>query len=728
MNISGPQYSSATVGLRQPKKIKDQQFKLVYIYPMLCDSSLSKYKDLLRTFLSVSVLKEIFTSNSISFFNMGSNIAPLVDEQGNVIDIDDHVMSSIGSRGSFGADSPLKTKHDIQQNVKFDIQEKINERSTYIKKLLNVDPALKIFKPYVEMITMNNFINIPVVVGTKVLDINKVVLLMVLTVAVADKKLSMDSYPDIQRIFRIIKQTSKNDLNSILNHLVDIPIKDKTIREKVLGFFTTGRTIPNPSRRQRAVGWVNKLPGTYSSSIKDKRTALSGPKTRLQDSEIQNVPGTNQLSELVDVSQNDVSQAEIFFKLSMDPETLASQFGYDSSRGQLKDTFTRINPRINRVFEEANTLFADTIWPRHIVPVINSFLYTIIPRDSGINVSELVIALQNGDPTTKIKGIFGPILDYITNDFKKEVNNTIEKQGPDKADETLDNLKALCADHFPASSNSIEYGQSAIQRVALTGPDYTIEQHIEYEETFERIITEDASHMHVVEAAFKQILPNSLIDDLLVKQTASVINDGLNSVITYLNTIPNYPNSTPFFQHEGVQTTAESHISAYIASSKKQIIFYIRKYILYIVQYILCKYVNETKVAVTTAKHDVIDTNNYSLIIPLETVMMLANAYAAKSYRSLYSKSIAESNRNANDRKSINTSEEMRLVKDLSQNYVKGIIKFMYKQLNIPNLFVVDESRQEVWHKLMYQSQVNKIKLNTIETYSKNILNNYSGN
>jgi len=83
----------------------------------------------------------------------------------------------------------------------------------------------------------------------------------------------------------------------------------------------------------------------------------------------------------------------------------------------------------DRVFEEANTLFADTIWPRHIVPVINSFLYTIIPRDSGINVSELVIALQNGDPTTKIKGIFGPILDYITNDFKKEVNNTIRKTG-----------------------------------------------------------------------------------------------------------------------------------------------------------------------------------------------------------------------------------------------------------------------------------------------------------
>ena len=731
MNISGPQYSAATAGLRQPKKIKDQQFKLVYIYPMLCDSSLSKYKDLLRTFISVSMLKEIYTSNSIGFFNMGSNISPLVDEQGNVIDIDDHVMSSVGNRNSFGAENPLKTKHDIQQNIKFDIQDKINERSAYIKKLINIDPALKLFKPYVEMITMNNFINIPVVVGTKCLDINKVVLLMVLTVAVADKKLTMDSYSDIERIFRIIKQTSNNDLNSILNHLIDVPIKDKTLREKVLGFFSTGNS-GGSSRTQRlrqtantflpGSSKINSFPGRMASKIEARRTNVN---PGLNDTVPIQTQGANQLADLADVSKNDVSQAQVFFKLCMDPEMMARQFGYDSSRGQLKDTFARINPKINRVFENANNMFAKEIWPTHIVPVLNSFLYTIIPRDSGINVSEIVIALQNGDPSTKIKGIFGPILDYITNDFKKAVNNTIEKQGPDKADETLDNLRALCVDHFSDTSDNIGYMQDSISRVALDGPDYSIDEHISYEKMFEKIITKIAPHMHIVESAFKQILPSSLIDDLFVKQTSAVINDGLNSVINYLNTIPNYPNSTPFFRNEGVATVADSHISAYISSSKKQIIFYIRKYILYIIQYILCKYVNETKVAVETAKHDVIDSNNYSLILPLETIMMLANAYAAKSYRNLYTTSKHNSEKANNN--SVNTSD-MQLIKNLNQNYVKGIINFMHKQLNVPNLFIIDEGRQEVYYKLMYQSNVNKIKLNTIQTYSDNILNSYSSN
>ena len=96
------------------------------------------------------------------------------------------------------------------------------------------------------------------------------------------------------------------------------------------------------------------------------------------------------------------------------------------------------------------------------------------------------------------------------------------------------------------------------------------------------------------------------------------------------------PNPIPFLVSESNKNSISSLIKECFGakfpdiSNKKQIIFYIRNYILYIIQYILCKYVNETKVAVETAKHDVIDNNNYSLILPLETVILLANAYAAK--------------------------------------------------------------------------------------------------
>lgn len=727
MNISGPQYSASTVGLRQPKKILDQQFKLVFIYPMLCDSTVMKYKEIIRTFLSVSVLKEIKYSEAISAFNTGSNISSLVDEHGNVIDIDDHVLSKVDSPRSMGLDNPLRTKHDIQQSIKQDVQDQIKERTAYIQQLLNIDPQLKQYKPYLEMLTMSNFIKMPIIVGTKCFDINKIVMLMVLVVAVSDKNITMSSYPDIEKIFRLIKNLPSNDLNSVLNHLIDLPVKNETVKEKLLTWLS-GNIRPQTGSRDLTrlqkirTGISNRLNNTQSRLEKQRSFA---PKTKqfanyTEPNSIQNYKN-NYIPDLIDISNSEISKANIFFKLCMNPEDMARQFGYDSSRGQLKTTFDRINPRINSVFNRVNQLFADSIWPGYIAPVLSSFLYTIVPRDSGINISDILISLQNGDNSKNIKGIFGPILQYITVDLKKELNNVMEKQGPDKADETLARLKSICIQYFPGSSKNIEDTLTDITNTALTGPDYEIDDHIAYEKTFEKIIANIIPEMHTIESVFKEILPNSVIDNLLISQTSKVINDGLNSVITYFNTFTNYPVSTSFFQNENPRDIPSSNISGYISSSKKQIIFYIRRFILYMIQDILCHYVDEVKIAVETTKNDVLDGNNYSLILPLETILILANAYAAKSYRDLYNKS-------TRNEKNVNTNQSMELIKALDQNYVQKIIKLMYQRLDIPNLFVIDEKKQIMYYKLMYQSNINKINLSTIQTYVNSILSMHSIN
>jgi hypothetical protein len=256
---------------------------------------------------------------------------------------------------------------------------------------------------------------------------------------------------------------------------------------------------------------------------------------------------------------------------------------------------------------------------------------------------------------------------------------------------------------------------------SLKGPDYNIDDHILYEKQFEKIITSISSQMITLEKSLKVILSNSLVESLLINKTATVINDGLNSVITYFRTKDtNFPESTAFFGHElnnnpGLQ---KSNIENYISESKKQIIFYIRKHFIYLIQYILCKYVSETKVAIETTKHDVLDSNNYTLVIPIETVMTIANAFAAKSYRNFYEQSKREE-------KKVNSSS-IKLIKHLDDNYVKQIIKLIHIQLDVPNLFVVDERNNTIHYKLMYQSDVNKINISTMDTYIKNILNTYS--
>ena len=82
MNTPGmSSYSKETVGLRQPIQIKDQQFRLIYVYPMLFADVLTRQdvKDNLRSFLSISFLREIFVSNSLNIIQMASQM-PAVNQ------------------------------------------------------------------------------------------------------------------------------------------------------------------------------------------------------------------------------------------------------------------------------------------------------------------------------------------------------------------------------------------------------------------------------------------------------------------------------------------------------------------------------------------------------------------------------------------------------------------------------------------------------------------------
>ena len=130
--------SKSTRGLKQSDVIKDQQFKLVYVYPMLVDSTLGKYSDLFRNFLTTTMLKEIFISNSLNLVNIASQIHPLVDEKGNAVDIRS-TLTSGSSDNIFGGSGFQQHPLDY---MKSELAVKIHEKTAIIRKLLNADPRL----------------------------------------------------------------------------------------------------------------------------------------------------------------------------------------------------------------------------------------------------------------------------------------------------------------------------------------------------------------------------------------------------------------------------------------------------------------------------------------------------------------------------------------------------------------------------------------------------------
>lgn len=706
MNISGREYSKSAAGLRQPGKIKDQQFKLVFIYPMLVDSKLSKYTDLLRSYISANMLKEIYTSNALNIISMASSISPLIDEQGNVVDV--------GGEG--GNSTQMSEKRFVHQSVKYDVEQRVREKTNHIKKLLNSDPQLKQYKPYLEMITLRNFIDVPIIVGTKSFNIDQFVFLFLFAVAISSKgQMSMSDYSDIEKMFRVIKNMKSNNINIILNNLIDYPSKD--VFDKVSDWFDDHPLIKRVFRTP-IFSWTN-TPASWVKKITRglRRKPMGSHIARKQlPTEVVDYPAINpQASDMIlNITQNKVDQASVFFKLCMDPESMQRQFGYDSSQGQLKTTFDRISPKIKQVFKDAENYFATDLWPNYIQHTLSSFFYTVLPTSSGLNGSDLISALQSGNNSIGIKPMLEPIITFLKDDFQKSLNSLLQKQGPEKTDKTLEQMKLFCQNSFSTSTKLLEQLDD-LRDSRLTGPTFSAEDFLNYEKEFENVLNKVSNYTLSLDKTLREMFGNSFANDVIINKTSKVINEALNSVISFLQTAEGWPIDTPF--HITIMNSSganvEKEINSYIGSTRKQLIFYIRFMILYLIQYILCRYVTETKVSVETTKHDVLDQNNYTIVTSVETILAVANAFVAKSYKDLANKT----RRGEEGRSNVG-----QLIRSLSDNYIKGTVKYMHQQLEVPNLIVIDESKGDAYIHLMYQSNGTKVKLNTMKTFVESVL------
>jgi len=691
MNISGnQQYSKTTVGLRQAQSILDQQFKLLFIYPMLCDKSLTKYQNLIRDFITVSMGKELFISNSLNMVSMASSITPLIDEHGNIIKLKNEYKgvesNTSNNQNLFFSLMPSDIK-DTQQQVKFDVEQQVKNKTARIKQLIKIDPMYAQFRPYLEMITLNNFIDVPIIIGTKLLSINSLVLLLVLTVSVASKgKYKLNNPDNISKIFKIINSVGTDDFHTLLNRLTLIP--------------------PDP--------WWKRMKNVFFNMIRlpvitDKRVfGIESKKMQYEKLPIRNT------TEILKTIQTELHTSELFFKLMTDPKMLESQTGLKLSTGQLSKTFMKIDSEINNVFNNAITQFLN-LWALYGVPIFKTFVLLLMPISIPISVSKLMLTIEQGDSSGLSIGLNTGVLSGLQDIFeivKTEVNNVIQKDA-DKSDEILKNMKSFCTKSLDKNTKIIIDLYSGTADNSLISPVFTVDDYISFEKALSKSVHASTSSLQEIIRHLNIILPKETIKIILSKST-DLFQNVVNQVAIYLS--GNNHQYTDSKLHQLLNNKA--NLDKFVDSNINDIINYMNFLLFYTIQIALCNYVEEVKVTVKTTKHDVLDSNNYTLIIPLETIVGLANAYAAKSFKSL---TVYNANKNKYDvSDKIDATE---LIQHINSNYIQGIIKYMQKMLDIPNLIIIDESKQEVYYQLMYQSKLMKMKLNSLSTFIDEIKN-----
>lgn len=692
MNISGRQYSKATQGLRQNQIIKDQNFKLVFIYPMLFDQSMSKYEKLLRDFISTSMLKEIFVSNSLNMITMASQITPPTDPSGNPIDTISTIHKINYSLDGGDYHSRFYNIPGSNELYKNQLQQKINQKTAIIKKLLINDPKISQYKPYIEIITMDNMIDVPVIVGTKKYDINSTVMSMILIVSVAEKNgLKLDNWPHVEKIFDIIKKMNVEDASTLFNAF-DSTKGDKTTPNWWFNtFIAGGGNFLIKTYNKYAAGNIRSLP-KLNSLIQPSVSVPIVKKEPLK-------PTSDELSHVnLDISMNilksiqtNLDQAKLFFKFCLDTNLMKKQFGYNVGAGQTSIVIKSLNGNIREVFNNLINGFIKTLGI-YGNPVTMSFTHILFPIGSDIDILKIREEIFNEDLISQITKC---IEDFIM----PAINSDLGSLSSEKANNVIQELQGLCKGDFSDSVAMIRKVSRNLQEVQITNPNYNQNQFIDYIQVLNDVSGDAATQCKRVEIALSRLTPQG-------SESLNKIIDIINSVLNKLsnefekNYNINYNNAAFFNLGINNMDSVRKLQNRLITATG----YYLYFLFLYNLQIALCEYANTVDSNIETAKSDVLDLPNYTMVLPVEILLAISSALVAKNWKSYVQ------NPDGVDGK---------LVRASNDNYIKGIIKYFVKKLQVPNLIVIDSKKDDVYYQFMYMTNIQKTKLSTLETFIK---------
>jgi hypothetical protein len=138
----------------------------------------------------------------------------------------------------------------------------------------------------------------------------------------------------------------------------------------------------------------------------------------------------------------------------------------------------------------------------------------------------------------------------------------------------------------------------------------------------------------------------------------------------------------------------------------------------------LCKFILVADIDIETATNEVTSWPNYTLTLPVEIVLALHAAIMGASWKHMLSggqigKEIDKEKNKPLTREQVGKGSMF----NVNENYIKGIVKFVCQRLDVPNLIVVDSKKGDIYYKLMNQTDINKTKISTIETFIQSKLN-----
>jgi len=724
VNITGQgQYSKQVAGIKDPRNIMNSQQKLIFIYPMLYADKIKvqssqPFEGLVRDFISVTFLSDIFVQNTFNLIGMANQIRPLWDENRQAVDPTSGIVPYSNYPTVYT--TPTSTQYPIGSEHAGRIEQKITQKTAIIQHLLKTDPKFSKLRPFVEIITMGNMIEVPVIVGTASYPVDTLTLMYVLIAALGmNKKLSKKS--DLELIFHELETLNEKKYWTLLTHLTrDNPNDVESLANWFRGYAVSGlKRISNIQRVQN----VPRLQ-RFINTRRDKM--------QLKMNEVPELNPQNQQFSPLLLKKSNLDQTKLYFNFVLDSDLTNSQFGIDTATSATRvKTLAQVKFRgeIDKIGELTMAHYRNLIGE-----VGTSILFSIsnLIRIEGYSVDAM---------DQKYNIIDNQMMDKIETHLKYILEIIDESlQDPSSLTSTRSKIKILedlCKiDAAPILKDVVE----SLPSLKVSRADFGEKDYKDFLIFFDDLTSQSRSFSLKIENEIKFLV-------------AAKYKGRITSAFNRLSEIVN-EHIDDFFQPfiADLTDTSNSRLAQVTASDITNIkaktiprfkagltdIFYFM--LLAQLQRSLCSFTLTLDADYENITNEVTAWPNYTLVLPIEIITALHAATMGISWEhmlgggrqgtaivkvdnevrdDLTGAIITKEKSKPMDKETLNRSS----IVDVNENYVKGIMKFIWQRLDVPNLIVVDAKKGEIYYKLMNQTSVNKTKISTIDTFIQSKLN-----
>jgi len=702
MNVTGyGQYSKAAAGARNPKKNMDSQLKLIFIYPILISDrirvqSTPPFDQTMRDFISVTFLSDLFVENAFSIVGAANQIRPLWDERNNPIDTATGLLrfqaaqQGISSSG-YGTTPPNYTVDAGYSGV---LQQKIAQKTAVIQQLIRTDPKFARFRPYIETITMGNMIEVPVIIGTASYQVDTLTLMWVLIAAIG-LNLPMNSEANIDKIFNELENLDEKKYWRLLNNLTQSP-EAETNFETLGTWFQRG--VLGVARGVRfATRRFNILPSVRRAA----HSQIQRTRNQIRSDSQQGFQSQQQFAPLF-LNRTKLDETKTYFKFVLNPHNAETRFGLDARDSATSRTRVYESMLAGQSSRYRNILlqsFDDTM------ATAGTILLLSIGNLSSISSSNLNVVEKKDEMFNDMN-----ISDIVDKLFKS-IQDSLQEEDPS---ENIKSLKELCSID---SSEAFDHVSTMIGKTAISSGVFDQRQYLQFVDQFEKASATSKALSQKIENHLNTIVTNKSAGTfntnlILIKNDISMrVQNFLKEFVD-----EHHQTGTDFAIVTATQQNTDNmkvlnQIIPSFSSGVANILYFL---FLSHFQSVLCKYILVADVELERAAHEVTSWPNYTLVLPVEIVVALHAAIMGKSWshmlsggrigRSLDSESRPVSRGQVRD-------------PDVSATYMRSIVNFISRRLNVPNLIVVDSRSGEVHYQLMNQTSVNRSRIQTLATF-----------